>query len=216
MTILTILDSSWWRKLLSLAIIALSSTRASAQVIAGRVVDERSRSPLRGLTVTLLGDSAQEISKATTDTLGVFYVSATAAGTYRLRFSLDTTTSAESPPIELAADGYVEREFVVPPLARVYLESEVTQVQTLPQGPVPRYPADLRQQNIEGGVVAQFVVDSTGRVVRGSFRVVYSTNMLFTDAVRAVIYDMRFRPAEIRGRKVNQLVQQPFTFGLAR
>jgi TonB family protein len=210
------LGSLWWRRLPLLAIIALSATQAAAQVIAGRVIDERSRLPLRGMTVAVIGDSAQQISQTTTDTTGIFSTNPLAAGTYRLRFSLDTTTSFESPPIQLAADGYVEREFIVPFMPRIYLASEVKQVQTLSHSPVPRYPADLRKRGVEGEVIAQFVVDSTGRVVPGSFKAIHYTDPGFLDALRAVIYEMRFQPAELNGRKVNQLVQEPFTFGIGR
>jgi hypothetical protein len=39
---------------------------------------------------------------------------------------------------------------------------------------------------------------------------------LFTDAVRSALLDARFRPAEVGGRAVRQLVAQSFAFRLAK
>ena len=78
------------------------------------------------------------------------------------------------------------------------------------------YPDLLRSANVEGEVLAQFVVDREGRVEPGTFKVLKSSNDLFTQAVQTALPDMRFYPAEVRGVRVKQLVQQPFTFGLSR
>jgi len=80
----------------------------------------------------------------------------------------------------------------------------------------PRYPDILRSGGIEGQVLAQFVVDTTGSVEVASFRVIRSDHAMFEAAVRSALPNMRFLPAEIGGRKVRQLVQQPFTFALQR
>ncbi|MGQ0649300.1 MAG: energy transducer TonB [Gemmatimonadaceae bacterium] len=61
-------------------------------------------------------------------------------------------------------------------------------------------------------VLEQFVVDSTGFVLPGSLRVLRSTDSLFTQAVRAGLPNMRFVPPEMNGRKVRQLVQQPYYY----
>jgi hypothetical protein len=45
--------------------------------------------------------------------------------------------------------------------------------------------------------------------------VLRSSHALFGDAVRSALPDMRFTPAEVNGRKVKQLVQQPFAFAIA-
>jgi len=98
-----------------------------------------------------------------------------------------------------------------------YFEFQVEkQVQTAAGSPPPRYPDMLRSANIEGEVLAQFIVDTTGRYETGSFKVIKSSHDLFTTAVRNALPNMKFYPAEIGGRKVKQLVQQPFTFGLAK
>jgi protein TonB len=63
-------------------------------------------------------------------------------------------------------------------------------------------------------VLAEFVVDTAGRVELDSFRAVESTNPIFTEAVRAALPTLRYRPATIGGKPVRQIVQQPFVFSL--
>jgi periplasmic protein TonB len=98
-----------------------------------------------------------------------------------------------------------------------YFEFQVEkQVQTAPGSPQPRYPDMLKSANVEGEVLAQFVVDTTGHAEMGTFKVLKSSHELFTQSVRNVLPNMRFYPAEIGGRKVKQMVQQPFTFALTK
>jgi periplasmic protein TonB len=80
----------------------------------------------------------------------------------------------------------------------------------------PRYPDILRSASVEGQVVATFVVDTTGRVEVATFKVITSTHDLFVTAVRQALPQMRFLAAEVGGRKVKQLVQQPFVFALQK
>jgi protein TonB len=69
---------------------------------------------------------------------------------------------------------------------------------------------------VEGQVLVQFVVDTTGRAERVSLKVLKSSHESFSNAVREALSCMRYLPAEVGGRRVRQLVQQPFAFGLHR
>jgi len=89
-------------------------------------------------------------------------------------------------------------------------------VGAMPGSQGPRYPDILRSGGVEGQVLAQFVVDTTGRVEVATFRVLRSDHAMFEQAVRSALPNMRFLAAEIGGRKVKQLVQQPFVFALQR
>jgi TonB family protein len=80
----------------------------------------------------------------------------------------------------------------------------------------PRFPDLLRQAGVEGEVLVQFVVDTTGAADPTSFRVLKSTHELFSDAVRSALPTLKFNAARVGGRKVKQLVQQPFTFAINR
>lgn len=194
-------------------LLALPSS-ALTQTIGGVVVDRSSRLPLRLVAVQVLGDSDRTVVATRTDTAGVFYALLGMGGTYRLRFALDSATTFDSDSIAVPADGYVERQFVVS-LPRAYLEFEVEkQVQTAPGSALPRYPPALKQANVEGSVLAQFVVDTSGRAEMKTFKVLKATDPGFVQAVRDVLPRMRFYPAEIGGRKVRQMVQQPFDFHL--
>lgn len=81
-------------------------------------------------------------------------------------------------------------------------------------GSSPRYPEGLRASGTEGQVIAQFIVNEKGRADQQSFKVISSTQPQFTDAVKRALPGMRFRPAQIAGKPVSQLVQQLFVFKL--
>ena len=72
--------------------------------------------------------------------------------------------------------------------------------------------AALEKAHVEGEVLLQFVVNPDGRADMRTFKVLKSSNDLFTKAVKDVLPSMRFVPAEVGGRKVRQLVQMPFGF----
>ena len=80
----------------------------------------------------------------------------------------------------------------------------------------PRYPDMLRQAGVEGEVLAQFVVDTTGKAEAGSLKILKSSHDLFTESVRTALPQMRFVPADVGGKKVKQLVQEPFSFSMSR
>jgi protein TonB len=100
---------------------------------------------------------------------------------------------------------------------QTYFDFQVEKaVATAPGSAAPRYPDILRSAGVEGKVTAQFEVDTTGRVIISSFRVISSDHAMFEQSLRAALPGMRFIPAEIGGRKVKQLVQQPFVFALQK
>lgn len=85
-----------------------------------------------------------------------------------------------------------------------------------PNNPAPNYPSMLQSAGVEGRVLAQFVVDVNGKADMSTFKVLESSHDLFTQSVRQALPRMRFFPAEIGGKKVRQVVQQPFVFGLSK
>lgn len=84
-----------------------------------------------------------------------------------------------------------------------------------PNNQPPTYPNQLRAANVEGQVIAKFVVDTSGRADMRTFEIIKSDHDLFTNAVRNSLPNFRFFPAELGGRKVKQLVQMPFVFSLS-
>jgi protein TonB len=98
-----------------------------------------------------------------------------------------------------------------------YFEFQVEKpAEMLSDSPKPKYPSVLESSGIAGEVQAQFVVSSSGKADMDSFKVLKSTNELFTQAVKNVLPRMRFSPAMIGGKPVNQLVQQSFQFAVPR
>jgi protein TonB len=98
-----------------------------------------------------------------------------------------------------------------------YFEFQVEKpVMQIPGTATPRYPDALRSSGVEGEVQAQFIVNEEGRAETGSFKVLKTTNELFSAAVRSALPQMRFYAAEVGGHKVRQLVQQSFQFKLDR
>jgi protein TonB len=92
----------------------------------------------------------------------------------------------------------------------------VDRIATLLTEPRPRYPDQLRGAGVSGRVIAQFVVDTLGRVEPASIVIREAAHGLFANAVRAVLPSLRFKPAEAGGHKVRMLVELPFEFRLDR
>ena len=80
----------------------------------------------------------------------------------------------------------------------------------------PLYPQELRTAGIEGQAIVEFVVDTTGRADVSSFKVLRVSDERFLEPIRVALPQMRWVPAQVGGRKVKQLVQQPFLFALAK
>jgi protein TonB len=100
---------------------------------------------------------------------------------------------------------------------QTYFEFQVEKpAEMLPESPKPKYPAVLESSGIAGEVQAQFVVNTQGKADLDQFKVLKSTNELFTQAVKNVLPRMKFSPAMIGGKPVNQLVQQSFQFAVPR
>jgi periplasmic protein TonB len=100
---------------------------------------------------------------------------------------------------------------------QTYFEFQVEKpAEMLQDSPKPKYPSVLESSGIAGEVQAQFVVKSDGKADMDSFKVLKSTNELFTQAVKNVLPRMKFSPAMIGGKPVNQLVQQSFQFAVPR
>jgi len=83
-------------------------------------------------------------------------------------------------------------------------------------GPSPRYPDALRVAGVEGEVVAQFVVDTSGRALPGSIKVISASSPEFVESLRAALPGIRFKAPGLEGKRVRQLVQHTFTFKLAQ
>ena len=81
-------------------------------------------------------------------------------------------------------------------------------------GPLPVYPDLLRQAGVQGRVVLEAVVDTTGRVLAQSISIVSATNPGFIAPARQALLATLFRPAMIGGTAVRMRVQIPYEFAI--
>jgi len=131
-----------------------------------------------------------------------------------------------APPEQVIPDGKIIEERELPrdrslgeftPRADIYFDFQVERAaQPIPGAGSPRYPTALRSAGVSGEVLAQFVVGTDGRVDVSSFKAVRSSDAQFTQAVLDALPSMRFTAAEMGGKPVKQLIQQPFVFQLAK
>jgi TonB family protein len=78
--------------------------------------------------------------------------------------------------------------------------------------PMPQYPTALASVGLEGRVTVEFVIDTTGKVERGSVKVIESTQPAFEAAAGSAIVGSLFRPARLRSTNVRQLTRQSVRF----
>ncbi len=78
------------------------------------------------------------------------------------------------------------------------------------------YPDEYRLQNIEGSVLAVFIITDTGNVDRSSIRVISSDGPLFTEAVIRFLADVRFQPYKLDCVARPMVATQQFNFSLTR
>ena len=81
-------------------------------------------------------------------------------------------------------------------------------------GPLPVYPDLLRQAGIEGKVVLEAVVDTSGRALAQSIAVVTASNPGFIAPARQALLATLFRPAMVGGKPVRMLVRIPYEFAI--
>lgn len=97
-----------------------------------------------------------------------------------------------------------------------YAENQVERIVEVTRAAAPRFPDALRSSGVEGEVQVTFIVGTNGRVEPGSIKVTSSPHRLFSEAVRTALLEARFRPAQVGGHSVRQLVAQSFAFRLTK
>ena len=101
----------------------------------------------------------------------------------------------------------------IPSADSVYSILNVEEIAVRSEGSAaPIYPPELIQKGIEGAVLTNFVIDTTGRADTATITILQAAHPLFVQSVRTAIPGMRFSPAMVQGRKVRQVVEQRFQF----
>ncbi len=102
-----------------------------------------------------------------------------------------------------------------PPAATMPAPTAVARVDEQPaliSHPPIRYPPEMAALRVGGTVVVEAVLDSSGRVERGSPRIVSSPNHGLDAAARAVVAASVYRPARRGGRAVGAGIRQAVVF----
>ncbi len=86
------------------------------------------------------------------------------------------------------------------------------QANLVPGTPGPRYPPALKEAGVSGSAIVQVVVDTSGRVMEGSLKVVRASHEAFALAVRDAAAGLKFSPARVGDHRVRQLVQLVYHF----
>ena len=105
---------------------------------------------------------------------------------------------------------------IVPGSDQVLSVDVVQEKPELLSHPPPAYPPLLQQAGIEGRVMVQAIVDTTGRIEPNSVRVVESANPGFDQPAKVAVLKSLFRPGRVYGRAVRVLVAIPIDFKIQR
>ena len=103
---------------------------------------------------------------------------------------------------------------VTPTTDQVFSADVVQEKPEVLSGPPTAYPELLRQAGIQGVVMVQAIVDTSGRVEPNSVKVVSSPNPGFDAPAKNQVLKTLFRPARVYGHAVRVLIQLPINFTL--
>src|SRR3989440_9560678 len=101
---------------------------------------------------------------------------------------------------------------MVPTGNEVFMEAIVEEKPSVLSGPQPQYPELLRQAGIQGRVMVQAIIDTTGRAEPPSLKVISSPNPRFDQPAKTYVVKALFRPARVHGRAVRVLINIPIDF----
>lgn len=80
-------------------------------------------------------------------------------------------------------------------------------------GQGPRYPVELRNARQQGEVVATYVIDTLGHVVRNTTQITSESDRAFGTSVCTFLARARFEPVTVDGRKLTmRVLDQHFKF----
>ena len=221
---------SGWTRRIGMRALALASLLVAPAAFAqppaasGIARDARLGTPLSCLHVALLDAGGRAVAHTVTDSAGTFVLVAPGPGAYRVGFEILGWERLLG-PADTLHDGEM-RERVYPldfgenPGGESGTAAELrpsedagwrSAVAATPDADI-RFPRALRGTETSGDVVAQYVVDVTGRVRADSWRPIASSHPEFLAALRAHTPAMRYQPARLEGRAVCQLVRNRVRF----
>ena len=100
------------------------------------------------------------------------------------------------------------------PTGEVYSETLVEEKPSVLSGAPAPYPELLKQAGIQGRVLVQAIIDTTGHAEPGSVKIIQSPNTGFDQGSRNYVLHAVFRPARVHGRAVRVLIHVPIDYHL--
>ena len=214
----------WHSSVLTVAVVATAVIACPAvlfaQVIAGRVTDDRTRQPAVDFVVRLVQTSdtgSVVLDETTTDPNGQFTVVAPSAGSYVLsfgrtaprvhRFTMEVEAGVAPAPKDFSLP--IQRESDTRPYVDVDVDSALVLHR---RSAALQYPAVKRTERKSGSLFAMFVVDTTGHVEKNSVRLFAGSHEDFTKAADEWMRDAWFRLPSVGGVVVRRQVCLPITF----
>jgi hypothetical protein len=207
----------------TVALLALATTAplpVRAQVIAGRVTDDRTAQPAVDYPVRLvhLVDTGLVVlGETTTDGTGAFSVVAPSAGDYVLTFG------KTAPRLQRVAVAVVPgatppfKDYVLPIQrtsdTRPYVDEDMdSDLHLAPRAAGPAYPPAQRAAKRNGSLFAMFVIDSTGHAEKHSVRLFAGTHIDFAAETEHWLETALFRAPRVGGVPVREQVCLPLVF----
>jgi len=185
-----------------------------AQVIAGRVTDDRTLQPAIDYVVRLVQMSdtgVVALAETTTDPKGQFTVVAPSAGSYLLSFGR-ARPRVHRVPVEIAPGvAPTPQEFALPIQresdTRPYVDVDVDSASIVPTGGrPPAFPKEQRLAGVPGSVFTMFVVDTTGHAEKNSVRIFAGTHADFVQSVEQWLTVGTFRVSHVGSVPVRRQV----------
>jgi protein TonB len=98
------------------------------------------------------------------------------------------------------------------PTGDVYLESLVEEKPSVLSATPATFPEILKTAGIQGRVLLQAIIDTSGRAEPNSVKILQSPNPGFDQGSRNYVLHALFRPARVHGRAVRVLIQIPIDY----
>jgi len=98
------------------------------------------------------------------------------------------------------------------PFAGLTVVGTVDEPPVLVSHPPIRYAPEMQALRIGGTVIVEATLDTTGRVLPATVKIVQSPNPVFDAETKRVVLAALYRPARMHGRPARATIRQPVTF----
>jgi TonB family protein len=98
------------------------------------------------------------------------------------------------------------------PTGEVFAENLVEEKPSVLSATPASFPEMLKAAGIQGRVIVQAIIDTSGRAEPGSVKIIQSPNPGFDQGSRNYVLHALFRPARVHGRAVRVLIQIPIDY----